>query len=142
MLPWMTYSCLRTPSGIGILQSKFLPSVHLDAKVMWVFLESETIVCLSAFLKIAGLKFQEKCIASSVSIYYSSLQSVIPLDSIFCFPAIPAPFPCHPDLSILTFTPGPRGNRQSWRHLDEVTRSASRAPDNKPGQRDEREYLE
>jgi hypothetical protein len=37
---------------------------------------------------------------------------------------------------------GPRGNRQSWRHLDEVGRSASRAPDNKPGQRDEREYLE
>jgi hypothetical protein len=38
--------------------------------------------------------------------------------------------------------PGPRGNRQSWRHLDEVGRLASRAPDNKPGQRDEREYLE
>jgi hypothetical protein len=37
---------------------------------------------------------------------------------------------------------GPRGNRQSWRHLDEVGRSASRAPGNKPGQRDEREYLE
>jgi hypothetical protein len=37
---------------------------------------------------------------------------------------------------------GPRGNRQSWRHLDEVGRSASRAPDNKPGQRDEREYRE
>jgi hypothetical protein len=37
---------------------------------------------------------------------------------------------------------GPRGNRQSWRHLDEVSRSASRAPDNKPEQRDEREYLE
>jgi hypothetical protein len=41
-----------------------------------------------------------------------------------------------------TDTPGPRGNRQSWRHLDEVGRSASRAPDNKPGQRDECEYLE
>jgi hypothetical protein len=34
------------------------------------------------------------------------------------------------------------GNRQSWRHLDEVGRSATRAPDNKPEQRDEREYLE
>jgi hypothetical protein len=37
---------------------------------------------------------------------------------------------------------GPRGNRQSWRHLDEVGPLASRAPDNKPGQQDEREYLE
>jgi hypothetical protein len=36
---------------------------------------------------------------------------------------------------------GPRDSRQSWRHLDEVGRSASRAPDNKPEQRDELEYL-
>jgi hypothetical protein len=51
-----------------------------------------------------------------------------------------------PAFALLSFpfpsVPGPRGNRQSWRHLDEVGRSASRAPDNKPGQRDEREYLE
>jgi hypothetical protein len=36
---------------------------------------------------------------------------------------------------------GPHSNRQSWRHLDEVGRSVSRAPDNKPEQREEREYL-
>jgi hypothetical protein len=39
-------------------------------------------------------------------------------------------------------TSGPRGNRLLWRHLDEVGLSASRAPDNKPEQRDEHEYLE
>jgi hypothetical protein len=38
--------------------------------------------------------------------------------------------------------PGPRGNQQSWQHLDEVGRSELRAPDNKPEQQDEREYLE
>jgi hypothetical protein len=41
-----------------------------------------------------------------------------------------------------TMSSGPRGNQQSWRHLDEVGRSASHAPDNKPEQRDERKYLE
>jgi hypothetical protein len=44
--------------------------------------------------------------------------------------------------SFLENIPGPSGNRQSWRHLEEVGRSASRAPANKSEQRDEREYLE
>jgi hypothetical protein len=33
-----------------------------------------------------------------------------------------------------TLVTGPRGNRQSWRHFNEVDRSASRAPDNNPEQ--------
>jgi hypothetical protein len=42
----------------------------------------------------------------------------------------------------MSLIPGPRSNRQSWWYLDEVRRSASRAPDNKSEQRDKREYLE
>jgi hypothetical protein len=42
----------------------------------------------------------------------------------------------------VTMEPGPRGNQQPWRHLDEVGHSASRAPDNKPEQQDERNYFE